>query len=183
MPETIQINRAPVLTLWAVIVARRIGFDPDEALTLGKAVAGLTAHRKGTRLGIYEPTAKAIREARAAQREEAGAIYLSFMGREIPAMATDDGLRALKRDQIIKPESVQKYLSGKFGEALDTTTEAMQALAESLPPAQLASDAFKLYEQFRPEIPAGKKGWGASGILSLSLIQELANLPRKDKEK
>ncbi len=31
--RTIQVNRAPVLTLWASIVAERLGFDGDEALS------------------------------------------------------------------------------------------------------------------------------------------------------
>ena len=37
---TIKINRAPVLTLWAAVGAERLGFDHDEALTLGRAVTG-----------------------------------------------------------------------------------------------------------------------------------------------
>ncbi|MEI7705968.1 MAG: hypothetical protein WCK73_15380 [Deltaproteobacteria bacterium] len=37
----IQVNRAPVLTLWAALVAERLGFDEDEALTIGQTVAGL----------------------------------------------------------------------------------------------------------------------------------------------
>src|SRR5262249_23757788 len=41
--KTVSINRAPVLTLWAAVVAERLGFDEDEALTLGKVVAGLNA--------------------------------------------------------------------------------------------------------------------------------------------
>jgi hypothetical protein len=49
---TISINRAPVLTLWAAVVAKRLGFDEDEALSLGKALAGLNAQAKGRRLGI-----------------------------------------------------------------------------------------------------------------------------------
>ena len=44
----------PVLTLWATIVAERLGYKKDEALTFGKAVAGLNAQSKGRRLGIYE---------------------------------------------------------------------------------------------------------------------------------
>jgi hypothetical protein len=47
MPRAISINRAPVLTLWAAVVAQRLGFDEAEALTLGKAVAGLNAQAKG----------------------------------------------------------------------------------------------------------------------------------------
>jgi hypothetical protein len=51
--KTISLNRAPVLTLWAAVVAQRLGFDEDEALTLGKAVAGLNAQAKGRRLGSF----------------------------------------------------------------------------------------------------------------------------------
>src|SRR6516162_9715497 len=52
MPSiTISINRAPVLTLWAAVVAERLGFDEDEGLSLGKALAGLTAQTKGRRQG------------------------------------------------------------------------------------------------------------------------------------
>lgn len=50
--DTVEINRAPVLTLWTTVVAQRLGFDRDEALTIGKNVAGQTAHGKGTWLGI-----------------------------------------------------------------------------------------------------------------------------------
>jgi hypothetical protein len=32
-----------------------------------------------------------------------------------------------------------------------------------------------LYEKFRPEIPPGKKGWGASGKLDLDLIRKMAS--------
>jgi hypothetical protein len=41
--KTISINRAPVLTHWADVVAQRLGFREDEALTLGKALAGVKA--------------------------------------------------------------------------------------------------------------------------------------------
>ena len=39
--KKIKINRAPVLTLWATIVAERLGYDKKEALTFGERVAGL----------------------------------------------------------------------------------------------------------------------------------------------
>ncbi len=56
--DTVTVNPAPVLTLWAAVVAECLGFDHDEALTLGKAVAGLTAQSKGQRLGIFTPSLK-----------------------------------------------------------------------------------------------------------------------------
>jgi len=36
-----------VLTLWASVVAEILGFDHDEALTFGRAVAGMNAYSKG----------------------------------------------------------------------------------------------------------------------------------------
>jgi hypothetical protein len=49
--RTISINRAPVLSLWAAVVAQRLGFDEDEALTLGKALSVLNAQAKGPQAG------------------------------------------------------------------------------------------------------------------------------------
>ncbi|UCE48109.1 MAG: hypothetical protein JSW47_21240, partial [Phycisphaerales bacterium] len=67
----------------------------------------------------------------------------------------------------------------KFGEDLKLTREVMEALAAALDPQSLATRAFSLYERFRPEIPRGKRGWGAKGILDLGLIRSLAS---KDQE-
>ena len=57
-----RINRTPVLTLWAAVVAERLGFDQPTALTLGQAVAGISAHAKGVSLGIIEPRPELVRE-------------------------------------------------------------------------------------------------------------------------
>ncbi|MGB7184566.1 MAG: hypothetical protein WBD51_21725 [Burkholderiaceae bacterium] len=176
MPNiTIEINRAPVLTLWAYIVAKRLGFRKDEALTVGKALAGVTAHTKGTRIGVFEPTPASIKAARAKKRAEAGAFTAAFMGRELSVMQTGDGLRALAKDKPIDPASVERYFASKFGADLDAVSSVMQALADSRTPTQLSGDAFKLYMQFRPEVAGGKKGWGASGTLSLGQIESLSN--------
>ena len=68
--KVISINRAPVLTLWAAIVAQRLDFNKKEALTLGKAVAGLNAQAKGRRLGIFKPHEQKAKEAREMKRGE-----------------------------------------------------------------------------------------------------------------
>jgi hypothetical protein len=44
--KTIEINRAPVMTLWVVVIAERLGHSHDAALTLGRAVTGLNAYSK-----------------------------------------------------------------------------------------------------------------------------------------
>ena len=170
--DTILINRAPVLTLWAAVVAERLGFNPDEALSLGKAVAGLNAQAKGRALGIFEAKPEAVRQAR--QRERGEDFWVRLCGRPVPAKNTDQGVRAVSGDKPIDPASVARYLSQKFGDDLDSVKGAMETLAKTCDPDDLAERAFALYEAFRPEIPRGKKGWGAKGTLDLGLIRSLA---------
>jgi hypothetical protein len=57
----IKIDRAPFLTRWAAVVARQLGYDEAEALTLRRAVAGLTAQFKGRGLGISTPSSQESR--------------------------------------------------------------------------------------------------------------------------
>ena len=175
--DSITINRAPVLTLWASVVAESLGFDPEEALTLGKAVAGLTAQSKGQRLGIFTPSPEAVRLERAKKAKAVGVLRVALLGRAIPVLRTDIGLRAVDKDQNpVAPTSVDKYLRTKFGANLPEVRGAMEKLARSRGSEELAKEAFQLYEAFRPEIPTGESGWGAKGKLNIKKILELATL-------
>jgi len=171
--QLIQINRAPVLTLWAAIVAERLGYDRSTALTLGKAVAGLNAQVKGQRLGIFgKPKDRPLKVTRKGEGREKPPVVL-LMGRAIPVVRSPEGERAVIKDEVIDPKSVEKYLSQKFGEDLSDVQDTMSALAKAYKPDKLASDAYALYEKFRPVIPEGEKGWGAKGDLNLNLLKSL----------
>jgi hypothetical protein len=148
-----------------------LGFEHGEALTLGRAVAGLNAYSKGVSLGPFQPTPKEVKEQRRKMRKEE-TVTVDLLHRAVPAKHTDEGLRGPSGESPIHPESVRKYLESKFGDALEDVSDAMRKLAKSLPPSQLTQKAYGLYEKFRPEIPPGKKGWGASGKLDLDLIHE-----------
>lgn len=174
-PERVTINRAPVLTLWAAIVAERLGYDRDEAATLGKAVAGMNAASKARTLGLAKPAGttpadKPGTRATPAKPDE----RVELLGRRVPVVTTPKGLRAANDGKPTTPESVHRYLESKFGDSLDAVRAAMTVLAKSFPKAELAGQAFALYEQFRPGIPAGVTGWGAKGVLDLARIRALA---------
>ena len=172
--NTVTVNRAPVLTLWAAVVAERLGYKRAEALTLGRAVAGLNAQSKGRRLGIMKKVER-TEEEKAARRAKIGeATMVMLLGRGVTAKRTKDGLRAVDEKGVATPESVERYLKSKFGEALEDVITAMRELAAAYPPRELEEAAFPLYEQFRPAIPSGVKGWGAAGVLDLALIRKLA---------
>jgi hypothetical protein len=171
--DKIKINRAPVLTLWAAVVAQRIGYDRDAALTLGRAVAGVNAYSKGKSLGIYEEHEKP-EQSKVQKREPEAEFVIDILGRQVPAAETPQGVRAVSKGEPISPAGVERYLAGKFKDRLADVQAAMAELAESLEPDELARRAYALYEQFRPDIPSGAGGWGAYGELDLDRVRELA---------
>lgn len=174
----ILVNRAPVLTLWASIVAERLGFDREAALTLGKTLAGLNAQSKGRRLGIYKPVERT--EGKPLKSSRPGEEFqVELLGRSIPAKHTEKGIRAVDKDKPIDPQSVEQYLSKKFGPAIEDVRKAMCGLAQAFDPEELNDRAFGLYERFRPNSPEGVRGWGAKGELSLERIRDLVEKTRK----
>ena len=116
--QTIPINRAPVLTLWAAVVVRRLGFGEDEALSLGKALAGLNAYSKGRRLGLFKPHEEKAKKAR--EKKPGERLLIEVCGRSVPATNTDEGIRAVQKGRPIYLDSVRYYPSDKFGEMLWT---------------------------------------------------------------
>jgi hypothetical protein len=168
----IRINRAPVMTLWAAVVAECLGFDEDEALTIGKAVAGLNAYAKGVRLGIYTPEPEKLKTER--KRPAADEVlHVDVLHRAVPVVRTKGGLRALSHDKPVTPDSVRRYLASKFKDTLPEVKAAMEELAKAFTPEEVGRRGYELYEQFRPAIPAGVRGWGAAGELDLEKMRAL----------
>jgi hypothetical protein len=169
----VMINRAPVLTLWGAVVAERLGFESDEALTLGKAMAGLNAQAKGRRLGIFTP-AKGPEGKRPKKRGLGEEFWVEICGRPVPAKKTEEGVRAVVKDKAIDPDKVRAYLEGKFGDDLSAVKDAMKKLTKAFDADELGEVAFSLYEKFRPQIASGRRGWGQKGKLDLDLVASLA---------
>jgi hypothetical protein len=116
-PAPIRVNRAPVLTLWATVVAERLGHPPETALTLGRFVAGSSARAKARRLGISD-------EKQDAEERHVRAVELKprrqtvrLLGRDIPVLAAADGtLRAEDDGKPASGKSVQSYIARAFGD-------------------------------------------------------------------
>lgn len=167
----VRVNRAPVLTLWAAIVAERLGHPPDTALSLASVVAGTAARAKARRLGIAEPH----------EREPAAEAVLSrprpttrLLGKEIPLTRDADGVLLAGDGRPVPSAPARAYIAKAFGERLAAVRAAMEALAATRAPDELNRVGFRLYESFRPEVPADVRGWGAKGELHLQKIREAA---------
>ena len=167
----LEINRAPVFTLWAAVVAERLGYSREEALTLGRALAGINAQSKAVHLGIRQPASEA---ERAERRAKAPKDAVELMGRRIPVVQTADGVRAATDGKPDSPKAVERYLEARFGDSLAAARAAMSALAKKFTPEALAVQGYGLYERFRPTVPHGTRGWGAKGVLDLGLLESLA---------
>jgi hypothetical protein len=169
----IEINRAPVLTLWASVVAERLGHPKATALTLGKTIAGKVAFSKAQTIGRAKK--READSSSSPRLKPAGekTNLLAFMGRHCTMIETASGMMAISEGRPISPKEVELYLEEKFGDRLEATRLAMMDLANSRSPAQLAREAFGLYRKFRPSIPAGAAGWGKDGVLDLDAIKRL----------
>ena len=166
---TIRVNRAPVLTLWAAIVAERLGHDEAAAITLGRAVAGASARVKARSIGLEERHD----DTPAASAQPARTVRL--LGREIPVVEHAGSDHALDHGRAASPQAARAYVEKAFGARLPAVRRAMETLADSLPPDELNRTGFRLYEAFRPEVPPGTKGWGARGVLDLARIGRAAS--------
>jgi hypothetical protein len=170
----ISINRAPVLSLWGAVVAERLGFDADEAATLGEAVSVLNARSKGRRLGIFAPGGQEQSRKAEAPPPPRQEEQLELLGRPVPIVRTAQGVRAVIGGEVLNPLRVRRKLEKEFGAAYPRVRAAMQHLARSFRPAELAAAAYGLYERFRPSVPSGTRGWGARGTLDPQFIRSLA---------
>lgn len=123
-----RINRAPVLTLWAAIVAER--------------------------LGLFTPSAETVKDHRH-ELKPGKTLCVDLLQRAVPVVRTPGGLRAVSKDRPISPESVERYLATKFGDLLEPVREKMMRLAHSVPQQELVKRAYPLCEDFRPLVAAG----------------------------
>ena len=169
----IRVNRAPVLTLWAAVVAERLGHSPDAAITLGRAVAGSSARAKARAIGLDEgEREEGVRGGtKGPEHRVAPARTVHLLGRDVPVAEVKGGIRALEHGEPTSPRPARAYVERAFGDHLPVVRRAMERLAASLDPAELNRVGLRLYERFRPEVPAGNRGWGAKGVLDLACIE------------
>lgn len=169
-PPPLRVNRAPVLTLWAAVVAERLGHPEETALTLGAAIAGTAARAKARRLGIAAERQEDGQRRDGDAGKQTGTIRL--LGREIPVSRSDSGsLLAAHDERPQPPAAIKNYIARAFGDRLGEVRAAMAALAASMPPDELNRVGFRIYEGFRPGVPAGVEGWGKKAMLDIERIR------------
>jgi hypothetical protein len=175
----IQVNRAPVLALWATVVAEALGHPPDTALTLGRYVTSSSARIRAKSIGMIDEAMEAAERIAQAEALKPDQTLIVLLGREIPVLLASDGThRANEKGKPMAAQGCRTYIARAFGDRLEEVRSEMAALAALLPPDELNRVGFRLYEKFRPEVPKSAEGWGAKGTLHIEKIRSAAGTRR-----
>ncbi|KAK5675815.1 hypothetical protein LTS10_011546 [Elasticomyces elasticus] len=176
--DAITINRAPVLELWTSCVAHFVypELSWESCLSVGGAIASITAMAKGRSIGVMEkPDPGEAAERREKRKEKAEHDQLDEVDLMSFHLKLKDG-QAMVGDKPKKGN--ETALQKKYGD--EQYEKAKQAMQEALSEwkgkeDELNHEAFKMYEHFRPNIPPGQKGWGRKGQLDLQTVRDVVS--------
>lgn len=175
--EVITINRAPVLELWAASVTQLLHpkVSWQTCLSVGGAISTITAISKGRSIGtISKPDPGEAEEKRQHRREKADQENLDEVEVMSFHLRLDSNGHAIVGDKPRKPG--EEALRKKFGE--EAYEKARGAFRDALKKWKGKEDdldgrAFGMYEDFRPTVPPGQKGWGSKGQLNLQTVSSV----------
>ncbi|KAI9574735.1 hypothetical protein HD554DRAFT_93210 [Boletus coccyginus] len=159
------INRAPLMTAWATIVAERLGFEREEALSIGSVYMEMNAVAKGVSLGIIDQSRKKEIEPISGGQQP----YVDLMGRRPLYRTQLSKWRALVNGTPANPSTAFSYISRAFRQTTPYIIGALRLLARSYPPQELNKTGFSLYADFRPTVC----GWGERGEVRCERILSL----------
>lgn len=168
----IQINRAPVLTLWAASVACFLypSLSWPTCLSAGSAIASLCAVSKGRAIGTIDQPSDRDTSSDHPKQPRDDEDEINVLGFKLHIK---DGVVVIGGD---KKKGNEKALESKFGaEEEHEARECFQKCLETWKghEKELSKKAFGMYEKFRPEVASGQRGWGRKGDLSLEKVESV----------
>ncbi|KAJ4478208.1 hypothetical protein J3R30DRAFT_3657519 [Lentinula aciculospora] len=162
------VNRAPLMTAWATVVAERMGFRREEALSIASSYTEMNALSKGVSLGIFkEGKQKGLEAAKGGAQP-----YVDLMGRRPLYQIQNNCWRALHNGTPTQPSTAYSYISRSLRQTMPFIMGALRLLANSFTPQEINQEAWGLYTQFRP---AGE-GWGERSEVRCTTILALKKL-------
>ncbi|KAE9410642.1 hypothetical protein BT96DRAFT_984149 [Gymnopus androsaceus JB14] len=163
------VNRAPLMTAWSTIVAERMGFEREEALSIASSYTEMNAIAKGVSLGIYKDGKQKGLEAVKGGTQP----YVDIMGRRPLYQIHNDRWRALHSGAPTHPNTAFSYISRSLRQTMPFIIGALRLLANSFSPQEINEKGWGLYTQFRPAV----EGWGNRSEVRCAVILALRNPP------
>ncbi|KAG1755615.1 hypothetical protein EDB19DRAFT_1955866 [Suillus lakei] len=164
------VNRAPLMTAWATVVAERLGFDREEALSIASVYTEMNAISKGVSLGLFDKSRKKEIEP----IKDSTQPFVDLLGRRPLYQTQNETWRALDNTSPALPSTAFSYISRAFRQTTPYVMGALRLLAESFPPPELNSKGFGLYAEFRPDVDE----WGKRGEVR---CERILSLRKKDR--
>ncbi|KAH7921823.1 hypothetical protein BV22DRAFT_1071622 [Leucogyrophana mollusca] len=170
------VNRAPLMTAWATVVAERLGFEREEALSIASVYTEMNAISKGVALNIFDQERKKELEPMPGGAQP----YVDLMGRRSQLYQTQSSQwRALANGSPSLPGPAFLYISRAFRQTTAHIIGALRLLAGSYTPQELNTKGFALYADFRPAVD----GWGARGEVRCDRILSLRTKGKGRRER
>ncbi|KAF9267696.1 hypothetical protein L218DRAFT_814690, partial [Marasmius fiardii PR-910] len=165
--KSIVINRAPLMSAWATVVAERMGFQREEALSIASVYTEMNAKSKGVTVGVYSAGTEKNLEATKGGAQP----YVEFIGRRPlhQKQNSKEQYRAVVNGTPTAPTKAFGYISQSFRENTSSVVGALRLLANSYSSQEISDKAWSLYVDFRPEV----KGWGKQAEVKCSKILDL----------
>ncbi|KAG1752714.1 uncharacterized protein EDB91DRAFT_1234689 [Suillus paluster] len=156
------VNRAPLMTAWATVVAERLG--------IASVYTEMNAISKGVSLGLFDEARKKEIEITKGSTQP----YVDLLGRRHLYQTQNETWRALTNTSPALPSTAFSYISRAFRQTTPYVIGALRLLAESFPPQELNTKGFGLYAEFRPDVD----GWGKRGEVR---CERILSLRKKDR--
>ncbi|KEI38592.1 uncharacterized protein L969DRAFT_95667 [Mixia osmundae IAM 14324] len=171
---SVVVNRAPIMSAWATVVAERLDFSRPEALSLAAAYTEANATSKGVSLGIISASEGRVAAGGPAQP------YVDLLGRRIYVLALQDGTwRGVSKGVMAEPQTSFDYIKRACRQQTGVVVGAMRLLAQSFTdPDELNRVGFGLYADFRPALDdSAQMGWGKRAEVKIKAILDLRRVP------
>ncbi|KAK2614709.1 hypothetical protein N8I77_001514 [Diaporthe amygdali] len=174
LEKPIIINRAPVLELWGACVAHFL--HPDLSwnlcLSIGSSISTITAISKGRSIGTIAPPDESKKNDSNDKNKQTRDNPPTFKVMGFPMTTKGESVMVKGKPKTTREVSlVRKYGSDEtYAEAKNAMSEALESWRGE--EDDLDEKAFHLYEQFRPDVAKGQKGWGRKGELHLSKVKD-----------
>ncbi|KZT12484.1 uncharacterized protein LAESUDRAFT_668161, partial [Laetiporus sulphureus 93-53] len=162
------VNRAPIMMAWAFVVAERLGFQRQEALSIASVYTEMNAITKGVSRGIFDKDKGKGVEA----SMNGSQPYVDLMGRRPLYQTASGSWRALSSSVPVAPTSPFSYIKRSLRQTAPHVLGALRLLAASYTPAELNRKGYALYADLRPDVD----GWGKRGDVRCSTILGLRNV-------
>ncbi|KAF7301739.1 Glutamine synthetase [Mycena indigotica] len=183
------VNRAPLLTAWATLVAEKLGFQREEALSIASVFTEMNAISKGIALGKFKKNAANGMEASTKGTQP----YVDLMGRRCSSVSPYRYLtsarplyqnqtsqwRGLSAGNAVPPSTAFAYISRALRQTAPHIIGAMRLLLDTYSVEEINAKGWGLYADFRPDV----SGWGDRAEVRCSTILDLRQTQTVSQER